>query len=365
MAAMSDDAEAFNGADLLAQALRGGLPGAGGPDLDEFVEFQIFFDAALQVAEAGEAAPFLRARLCECFEVFGSDGLERYLWHCDRLVLEVELGDSDDEPHLAGHMRTGDGAEDEWYLTFLLQRLTAARSDVTCRIVDADGELLLIEAALAAPRWLTPTNAEHRVWLRNGQVHLLPRPCSPEPDIIGCREALARLRAAGGSRAAKDKVQHAINARLKGYPKQALELSTHTVRAVLPASVARLLLAFPQLVAVALDNLPPPATRELVSLRKKLNGPAAEVRFDCESVSEKDMICVGIRLTRCQYARLAGMRSQLPQRFTQKNLRPAGKDVPEKCRRVGNALRCPGGCFSSRSSECNSSAPMAQPRIEQ
>jgi len=284
----------------------------------------------------------LRARLCDAFEVFGAAGLERYLWHCDRLVMEIELGDdANDEPHLAGHLRTGDGAEDEWFLAFLLQRLSAARPDTSCHIVDADGELLLIEAALAAPRWLTPDNAEHRVWLRNGKVHILPKPRPPESNHLSCREALAKLRAPGAATVAKDKVQHAINSRLEGFPTRALELSTHVAKAVLPSAVARLLLAFPQLVSIALDNLPPPATQELIRMRKALTGPAANVRFDCEAVSEKDMICVGIRFTRCQYARLMGMRSQLPQKFTQKHWRPAGGKVCEKTMRVG-AMLCAG-----------------------
>jgi hypothetical protein len=342
MQGMSDDSEAMHGVDLLGMALGRGMPGAAGADLDEFVDFEIYFDGALQAAKVGEVVPLLRARLCDSFEVFGKSGLERYMWHCDRLLLEIDLGDSlDDEPHLAGHLRTGDGAEDEWFLTFLLQSLTAARPDTSCRIVDADGELLIIEAALAAPRWLSPSNAENRCWLRKGQVHILPKPKPPEPEHVSCKEALERLRRAGAQMVAKDKVQHAISSRLEGYPKRALELSTHVARAVVPATVARLLIAYPQLTSVALDNLPLPATQELSRLRKALSGVEASIRFDCESLSENDMICIGVRLTRCQYARLMGLRCQLPQRFTQRNWQPPKGQTDDKSRRVG-AMLCAG-----------------------
>lgn len=30
-----------------------------------------------------------------------------------------------------------------------------------------------LQAALAAPRWVSPSNAENRCWLRKGLVHLL------------------------------------------------------------------------------------------------------------------------------------------------------------------------------------------------
>eukprot|EP00971_Amphidinium_carterae_P228952 4542034-Amphidinium_carterae.1 len=33
--------------------------------------------------------------------------LDEYLWHRDRFTLELSLGEQDEEPHLAGHMRTG------------------------------------------------------------------------------------------------------------------------------------------------------------------------------------------------------------------------------------------------------------------
>jgi len=333
--------DATQGIDLLGLALGRGLPGAAGADLDEFVDFEIYFDGTVDAAKVGEAVPFLRSRLCDTFEVFGAVGLEKYLWHCDRLVLEVNLGEgADEEPHLSGHLRTGDGAEDEWFVTYLLKHLTSVRPDTSCRVVDADGELLLIEAALAAPRWLTPANAENRCWLRDAKVHLLPKPRPPESQRLACSPALAKLRSAAGMTAAKDKVQAAIKNRLEGYPKRALELSTHVVRAVLPMHVARLLLAYPQLVSTVVDNLPPPATQELTRLRRELSGSAANVRFDCESLTSEDMTCVGVRFTRSQFARIMGLRTQLPQRFAQKHWRSAaGGD--EKAMKLG-AMICAG-----------------------
>eukprot|EP00401_Gymnodinium_catenatum_P064318 CAMPEP_0117554412 /NCGR_PEP_ID=MMETSP0784-20121206/50742_1 /TAXON_ID=39447 /ORGANISM="" /LENGTH=670 /DNA_ID=CAMNT_0005351579 /DNA_START=1 /DNA_END=2009 /DNA_ORIENTATION=+ len=334
---MEEDAEASSGIDLLGLALSR-VPGAS--DLDEFVDFEIYFDGTAKASADGEAMPFLRAQLCAVFEIVGTD-LDRYLWHRDRFVLEVHLGEDPDrdEPHLEGHVRTGDGAEDEWFVVHLLRRLTAARGDVACRIVDSDGELLLIEAALVVPRWLDPTTAEHRCWLRGGLVHILPRPRQPEAERLPRRDALSRLRASAGSAMAKEKVQRAIEARLEGYPRRAIELSRHMARAVLPVAVARALVAFPQLVAVAVDHLPPASAQELASLQRQLVGDEASVRFDCECLSENEVVCIGVCLTRCQYARLAGLNCNLPQRFSLARWKsPTGAAPDRKAMRLGQML---------------------------
>lgn len=41
-------------------------------------------------------------------------------------------------------------------------------------IRDTDGEFLLIEAANELPSWVSPDNAENRLWLSGGQLHLIP-----------------------------------------------------------------------------------------------------------------------------------------------------------------------------------------------
>ncbi len=65
------------------------------------------------------------------------------------------------------------------------------------QVWDNDGEFLLIEAAYALPRWLKPETAANRLWLRRGQLHLLPLPSAAAPDLpasptVG--QALAVLR---------------------------------------------------------------------------------------------------------------------------------------------------------------------------
>jgi len=340
---MEENFDAAQGADLLGLAL-GKQPGAS--DLDDFVELQVFFDGTVAAASDGEALPFLAARLCEVFELLLPD-LDHYLWHRDRFILEIiEVDALNNEAHLSGHLRIGDGIEDEWFLVHLLRKLTASRPDASCRVFDGDGEILLIEAALAAPRWLTPSNSEHRCWLRGGLIHFLPKPEPGEKPQLSIQEALAKLRGSGSSTAAKGRVQRAIEARLEGYPKRAFELSRHVARAVLPEKVARLLLAYPQIIAVILDHLPTPPSRELIRLRRDLPDEESSLHLDCEAMAANECsVLVGIRFTRLQYARLMSLRCQLPQRFSRKRWRlPLGmkeSSVSERSMQLG-AMLCAG-----------------------
>jgi hypothetical protein len=51
------------------------------------------------------------------------------------------------------------------------------------QVWDNDGEFLLIEAAYHLPRWLKPESAANRVWLRGGNVHLVPPPGRKYPQL--------------------------------------------------------------------------------------------------------------------------------------------------------------------------------------
>jgi hypothetical protein len=51
------------------------------------------------------------------------------------------------------------------------------------KVWDNDGEFLLIEAAYAIPRWLKPDTATNRVWLRGGEVHIIPQPSGAAPNL--------------------------------------------------------------------------------------------------------------------------------------------------------------------------------------
>lgn len=65
--------------------------------------------------------------------------------------------------HLRGLTNYGDSVEDEWLIVYLLRELSKQFQELWIKVVDTDGEFLLIEAANALPRWLNPEIANNRV----------------------------------------------------------------------------------------------------------------------------------------------------------------------------------------------------------
>ena len=64
---------------------------------------------------------------------------------------------------LRGRTNYGDSIEDEWLIVYLLRELSRQFPEAWIKVVDTDGEFLLIEAANALPRWLNPEVADNRV----------------------------------------------------------------------------------------------------------------------------------------------------------------------------------------------------------
>lgn len=65
--------------------------------------------------------------------------------------------------YLHGRTNYGDSVEDEWLVVYLLRELSKQFLELWVKVVDTDGEFLLIEAANALPRWLNPEIADNRV----------------------------------------------------------------------------------------------------------------------------------------------------------------------------------------------------------
>lgn len=106
------------------------------------------------------------------------DLLTDYIWQRDGFKLEmktekgvtsvrvrkVSTADvSTGSMYLHGLTNYGDSVEDEWLIVYILKELSRRFPKLWIKIVDTDGEFLLIEAANALPRWLNPEIADNRV----------------------------------------------------------------------------------------------------------------------------------------------------------------------------------------------------------
>lgn len=92
-----------------------------------------------------------------------------YIWHKQPFNLSLSplsfssSASSIQNQHLHGETDVTDAIDDEWFIVWLLTRISSEYKDTVISIDDNDGEFLLIEAADVLPKWVTPNNAANRV----------------------------------------------------------------------------------------------------------------------------------------------------------------------------------------------------------
>ena len=163
------------------------------------------------------------------------------------------------EAHVWGCMDVGESLDDEWFVVALLMQLSAEQRDASVTVADDDGELLLIESAYAIPRWLTPERATNRIFLRHGDLHIVPRhavsgaTCNTDTPL-DLADGLRALRKSSPRETRCAAATMAIRARtgpLLGVDGAACGPPRHGARCVLPQPVAAMLAAEPALAAAA------------------------------------------------------------------------------------------------------------------
>ncbi|KAJ8684211.1 hypothetical protein QAD02_020003 [Eretmocerus hayati] len=187
-----------------------------------------------------------------------------YLWHRDELtfvaktkqamqlesVIEGSCRSSDLEilPHIHILLRFDEDIGDEWFIVFLILNLTRKYDGLIARMVDSDGEFLLIEAADEIPNWATPESCQNRVFVMDGAVHIVQdkqRVFVNSLNSIYQRPHLYRL---------ADKVQAVIHKRISIYPEE-IKRRMHKARAYLPLKAAHILKREPGLVSSAIRSM--------------------------------------------------------------------------------------------------------------
>lgn len=236
------------------------------------------------------------------------EGAGGYLWHREPPVVS-QGGDEHPAGTLQVSMRVQDCVEDEWFMTYILRALTERIPGLCVRVEDEDGEFLLIEAANELPKWVRPENAERRVWICDGMLHLVPLEyTTDEPHdedleaYLSEKDAVALVRSKEVTTQAPRAVQDAAFARLANYPAAAAAHQHRTI-AVLPWSVAKLIVSHPQLIAEAVHAL---ATRDVVSARAAQNPSLFPITpSDAGEAPAQDVVLLPVKMTRHLYAQLS------------------------------------------------------------
>eukprot|EP00026_Physarum_polycephalum_P002788 Phypoly_transcript_02796.p1 GENE.Phypoly_transcript_02796~~Phypoly_transcript_02796.p1 ORF type:complete len:622 (+),score=72.38 Phypoly_transcript_02796:66-1868(+) len=283
--------------------------------MDDTVDFHIYIDNITCDSVASGAQQETIRNYIDKFNVFLKPYIEDYIWQQDVLKLRVW---TEGTPHVWGRSRFGDNIDDEWYIVMLMLELTKQFNDISVRMVDSDGEFLMIEAAYAIPKWLKPDNSGNRIWLRHGLIYIIPLPMSPAsltllPTVHGpisepkqavsilCRDhyyktVLGPTEQLLGSLDVQQAIIGRINKLL-----ETLNLSQHHfVKVRLPVRAAMVLHTYPFLVAPAVNAF---YYRDLDDMKPFANKETDHTKYST-AILESEYVDIRVRFTRCLYAQL-------------------------------------------------------------
>ncbi|CAJ1931282.1 unnamed protein product [Sphenostylis stenocarpa] len=231
-----------------------------------------------------------------------------YIWQHQPFTLSVSTppnpscpcSSSSHLPHLHGHLRFGDNLDDEWFAVFLLFQISLRFPSLSLRVWDSDGDFLLIEAAFHLPRWLNPDTSHHRLFLRHGNLHIVPRERLPQPSLL---DSLAFVANSGHESLASDAIQRSVKKRIEDYPERARR-NMHRVRVRVPVAVAQVLKHEPRLISLAVEGF---YDRDVDTMKF-----AARMERFAERGTTEELVCISVKMSRAMYAQLVQQRFQAP-----------------------------------------------------
>ena len=215
------------------------------------------------------------------------------IWNSESFSLQVDANSS--TPCLSGQLWFDNSLEDEWYVLWLLQKLTRALP-VVAQVWDDDGEFILIEAAEVLPAWLNPDNSANRVFVYQGRCALIPQPRSPAQlayfpqNSVSLQQALSCIDKVDMSECVR--MNETVDKKLANFPNR----SIHKIRCVLPVHLVHALSLSPSIISSIISVYLYSDQREIQSVTKNR-------RLDWT-----DTCATNLQLTRCQYAQLYSQR---------------------------------------------------------
>ncbi|KAF3911835.1 hypothetical protein AA313_de0208449 [Arthrobotrys entomopaga] len=251
-----------------------------------------------------------------------------FIWQ--REDFNLKLVEKDGIAYLQGHIEFGESIDDEWFTVFLLREISKRFPRLWIRVVDTDGEFLLIEAAHALPNWLSPEVADNRVWITNGSLRIIPRSKEDRAAAkaghlrsLGIKDALKFL-----ERFQKDLlhiqiVEEEAFYRISNYP-VSLKDHFHYARVTVPRTVAKILHEKPKLISTIVETF---CLRDPVQLKICNTMPTFPPR---------DPVDMSVRFTKITYAQLKQQVFRPPKPF----ILP-GKESPQfPASELGMKLTC-------------------------
>ncbi|CAG7786026.1 unnamed protein product [Allacma fusca] len=313
---------------------------------EDFVEYFIFPQSSGSYVKPEEILmEFTAAIQCLTEEyIWQKDTLKIQLVKLDEIDEEENLGDKGNVICLHGTTRFGDNIEDEWFITWVLLQLTRKFPGCVIRIVDNDGEFLLIEAAEDLPEWATSdSSCRKRVYLHDGSFHLIPKsvPIAKNGGLKGSPSMIKAVEVVRDDPIAtlvSDHVQKCIKTRVGNYPEKMFS-ELQRANLILPPKLATILNQCPSLIAPAVNAF---YFRDPAELK--------EARLMKTFKPRDGLVKSRVQFTKCLYAMLSKQDFRPDSKCGWNFPRPTSKDF--KAHSLGAKLTT--GFEILLSSSCNS-----------
>ncbi|KAL4577896.1 hypothetical protein LXL04_014011 [Taraxacum kok-saghyz] len=271
---------------------------------EDTVFFTIFPDSSLsQNPQTTPPLPSLHLQILQYLSQYTTN----YIWQHEPFTLSPSTQSpcsfcpSNHPPHLHGKLRYGDNLEDEWFTVFLLFQTSQKHPNLSIQIWDTDGEFLLIESAFHLPKWVNPETTTNRIFIRNGNLHIIPKSHFPSNPTL--ETSLSFLIQHENESKASDSVQSAIKTRILDYPDKAIK-NMHRVRVRVPVLVAQILKHEPCLISLSVEGF---YDRDIDSMKH-----AAKMERFLPNKSSNEMVDVMVVMSRAMYAQLMQQTFQAP-----------------------------------------------------
>ena len=213
---------------------------------------------------------------------------------------------------LYGKTCFGDSIDDEWLIVYILHQLSEKYQDLWIRIVDGDGQFFLVEAANELPKWLSPDNAEFRVWINQGKLLIIPRldqtagatPHGALSPVLTLEKALHFIEGSKFALLHLPELEKQAFYRIQKFP-QKIQDNLHHAFITVPRKLAWLLHQESSYISPAIEAF---YLRDSISLRSLQGAQVSAFVFPLN-----DFVTVSIKFTKVGYAQLVGQHSEGPE----------------------------------------------------
>ncbi|XP_013172153.1 PREDICTED: protein ecdysoneless homolog [Papilio xuthus] len=242
--------------------------------------------------------------LCHTLNATANALSKEYIWHRDdfKICRPLLITESCIPSHLLSTTCFGDNIEDEWFIAYLVFKLTEIHNGLIVQIEDNDGDFLLIEAADYLPTWANPETTRNRVFIYNNHVHLIPPTLAEPKEPLEITDALKLIVDYPEETKASTQIENAIHEKIGAYPDRIKDLC-HMATVSLPVGIAALLILRPNLISHLVNIY---CNHDVFDAKK------------CKILKLDNCVDVSVQFTKFQYAML--LHAKPPNSFGHRNV---------------------------------------------